>query len=279
MTTPGNSEEVTHSQSSESPFTLYDANTLDWRIGFDMGLTVFWLTTLSIYIAGTIGWANIGQTPIERPGSFLEGAFAPPLAFLWLVIGYFLQKKKLMQNTNAIKMQYIEIQKSAAQAEIQSKAIKATELHARKVSSLRIAESVKQKLGAIMDFLYLSSQASGSSGDVAQDKIADLWAVMNQNDPEVFSRSMMQIHFLHGENYAFKLFYGTVIRTRHSENFVFNMERLIMAAEECDDDGMILDSLLGSAHGFIYEKMMAFRDSPPDGFTYGTYDFDPDSFE
>jgi len=25
--------------------------------------------------------------------------------------------------------------------------------------------------------------------------------------------------------------------------------------------------------------MMAFRDSPPDGFTYGTYDFDPDSFE
>ncbi len=55
-----------------------------------------------------------------------------------------------MQNTNAIKMQYVEIQKSAAQSEIQSKAIKASELHARKESFLRIAESVKQQLGFIM---------------------------------------------------------------------------------------------------------------------------------
>ena len=211
-------------------------------------------------------------------GSFLEGAFAP-LAFLWLVIGYFLQKKELMQNTNAIKMQYIEIQKSAAQAEIQSQAIKASELHARKESFLRIAESVKQQLGAIVGFLYLSSQASGGGGIVSQDKISDLWTAMNQNDPKVFSRSMMQIHFLNGENYAYKLFYGTAIRTRHSENFIFNMERLIRAADECDDDGMIRDSLLGSAHGFIYDKMTTFRDSPPGGFTYGKYDFDPDSFE
>ena len=195
------------------------------------------------------------------------------------MIGYFLQKKELMQNTNAIKMQYIEIQKSAAQAEIQSQAIKASELHARKESFLRIAESVKQQLGAIVGFLYLSSQASGGGGIVSQDKISDLWTAMNQNDPEVFSRSMMQIHFLNGENYAYKLLYGTAIRTRHSENFIFNMERLIRAADECDDDGMIRDSLLGSAHGFIYDKMTTFRDSPPGGFTYGKYDFDPDSFE
>ena len=43
---------------------------------------------------------------METLGNFLEGAFAP-LAFLWLVIGYFLQKKELVQNTTAIKMQYV----------------------------------------------------------------------------------------------------------------------------------------------------------------------------
>ena len=211
-------------------------------------------------------------------GNFLEGAFAP-LAFLWLVIGYFLQKKELIQNTNAIKMQYVEIQKSAAQAEIQSHAIQATEVHARKESFLRIAESVKQQLGTIMGFLYLSSQGASGSGFVSQEKLASLWSSVNRTDPEVFSRSMMEVHFLHGEAYAYKLFYGTEIRTNHSESFVFNFERLIRAAEACDDDGMIRDSLLGSAHGFIYNRMIKIRDNTPPGFTYGTYDFDPDSFD
>jgi hypothetical protein len=90
---------------------------------------------------------------------------------------------------------------------------------------------------------------------------------------------MMEVHFLHGEAYAYKLFYGTEIRTNHSESFIFNFERMIGAAEACDDDGMIRDSLLGSAHGFIYNRMIKFRDNPPPGFTYGTYDFDPDSFD
>jgi len=262
----------------ETPLSMFDSNAPDWRIWMGVSVTTLWLIMLSIYISSTVGWGNIGKAPIEQLGNFLEGAFAP-LAFLWLVIGYFLQKKELMQNTNAIKMQYIEIQKSAAQAEIQSHAIKATELHARKESFLRIAESVKQQLGFIMGFLYLSSQGAGGSGVVSEDKIASLWSAMNQKDPEVFSRSMMQIHFLNGEIYAYKLFYGTAIRTRHCENFIFNFERLIKVADECDDDGMIRDSLLGSANGFIFNRMIKFRDSPPSRFTYGNFDFDPDSFD
>lgn len=260
------------------PFRIFDSNLPDWRIWLGVSVTTFWLITLSIYVSGTIGWGNIGQAPIEQLGSFLEGAFAP-LAFLWLVIGYFLQQKELIQNTNAIKMQYVEIQKSAAQAEIQSMAIKASEVHARKESFLRIAESVKQQLGFIMGFLFLSSQGRGGSGDVSDEQIGRMWSAMSQNDPEIYSRSMMQIHFRHGESYAYKLFYGTAIRTRHSENFIFNFERLINAAEECDDDGMIRDSLLGSAHGFIFNRMIAFKESPPSGFTYGNFDFDPDSFD
>lgn len=268
----------TEVRDTEEKFSMFGSNAPDWRVWLGTAVSVLWLIILSSYISTAFGWGNMMHAPINTMGNFLEGAFAP-LAFLWLVIGYFLQQKALVQNTNAIKMQYVEIQKSAAQAEIQSHAIKATELHARKESFLSIAESVKQQLGNIMGFLFISSQGTSGSGVVSQQKIATLWSSMNQNDPEVFSRSMMEIHFLHGESYAYKLFYGTQIRTNHSESFIFNFERLIAAAEDCDDDGMIRDSLLGSAHGFIYNRMIAFRDSPPTGYTYGTYNFDPDSFE
>lgn len=265
-------------RSTEEQFSMFGANAPDWRVWLGATVSILWLIMLSIYIAGAFGWGNMRHAPINTMGNFLEGAFAP-LAFLWLVIGYFLQKKELIQNTNAIKMQYVEIRKSAAQAEIQSHAIKATELHARKESFLRIAESVRQQLGTIMGFLYLSSQGASGTGVVSQEKIATLWSSMNQSDPEVFSRSMMEVHFLHGESYAYKLFYGTKIRTNHSESFIFNFDRLIKAAEACDDDGMIRDSLLGSAHGYIYNRMIKFRDQPPPGFTYGKFNFDPDTFD
>jgi len=279
MTIEIQSEDTAESiiQRKEEQFSAFDSASPDWRVWFGAIFSVLWLMMLSAYISGTVGWGNIIHAPIAHMGNFLEGAFAP-LAFLWLVIGYFLQKKELVQNTNAIKMQYVEIQKSAAQAEIQTHAIKASELHARKESFLRIADSVKQQLGTRMGYLFLSSQG-GSSGMVSSEKIGDLWSSMNQNDPEIFSRSMMQVSMSHGEAYAYKLFFGTAIRTKHTESFIFNFERLIRAAEECDDDGMIRDSLTGSAHGFIYDRMIRYRDTPPSGFTYGNYDFDPDTFD
>jgi hypothetical protein len=63
----------------------------DWRIWFGLASTVFWLGLGFLYIATTVGWANFVSQPADTVGGFLEGAFAP-LAFLWLVIGFFLQR-------------------------------------------------------------------------------------------------------------------------------------------------------------------------------------------
>lgn len=261
----------------EEPFSPFDQGA-DWRVWFGIVVSVIWIVMLAVYISAQVGWANVADTRMDTLGSFLEGAFAP-LAFLWFVLAYFSQQRELAQNTTAIKMQYVEIQKSAEQAVIQSEAIRASELHARKESFLRIAEIVKQQLGSIMGFLFLSSQASNPGGMVTDDKIARLWSAMSQNDPEVFSRSMLQLQFLHGSRYTYKLLFGTPTRTRHSENFIFNFERLMAAASECDEEGVIRDALMGTAHGHIYNRMITARDTPPEGFAYGVYDFDPDAID
>lgn len=256
------------------PITPFNQGT-DWRVLLGTVVTFVWFATVAAYISVQVGWSRIDQVPMDAMGQFLEGAFAP-LAFLWFVLAFFSQQQELAQNTAALKMQYIEVQKSAEQAVIQSEAIRASEQHARRESFLRVAESVKEQLGVIMGFLYLSSQAVAS--EIGDTRIAELWSKMSQNDPEVFSRALLQVGFSHGPAYGYKLLYGTAVRTRHSENFIFNFERLLHAARQCDEDGMIRDSLLGSAHGYIYRRMVENRDAPPAGFTYGVYDFNPDTW-
>lgn len=92
---------------------------MDWRIALGLSLTCLWLLTGSAYISSSVGWAGFVSLPVEEVGSFLEGAFAP-LAFLWLVIGYFLQQQELIQNTQAMRAQATEIARTAEQATIQS---------------------------------------------------------------------------------------------------------------------------------------------------------------
>ena len=250
----------------------------DWRIWLGLTLTFAYLVIIGVYVSGVVGWLNFFDEPIQLVGPFLEGAFAP-LAFLWLVIGYFLQKKELALNTQAISRQNEVIRQSAEQAVIQSRSIVASELHARKESFLKIAESVKQQLGATMGFLYISSQGATGAGLVPSERISELWTSMNERDPEVFSRQMLTVQFAHGERYAYKLFFGTPIRQKHTENFIFSFERLLRAAKECDTDDMINDALLGTGHGYIYNRAIMFRDSPPAGFKPGVFNFNPDSFE
>lgn len=90
---------------------------MDWRIALGLSLTCLWLLTGSAYISSSVGWAGFVSLPVEEVGSFLEGAFAP-LAFLWLVIGYFLQQQELIQNTQAMRAQATEIARTAEQATI-----------------------------------------------------------------------------------------------------------------------------------------------------------------
>lgn len=226
-------------------------NAIDWRLVLAMTITFFWLGFGTFYLGVYIGWSEFFEQPLESLGSFFEGAFAP-LAFLWLVVGYFLQQKELSENTKVIQKQHIEMQKSAKHAEMQTASIQTSVLHSQQQSFIRIYELVRVSLGSVIGMLYLSSQGQNGSGLVSNDEISDLWSKMVSGDVELFVRRFL---FINGgdEQDMYELLYGTEIRTRHSNNFISQFSRLVDNAKVCDPDGMLVDAICDSAHGRLYE--------------------------
>ena len=54
------------------------------------------------------------------------------------------------------------------------------------------------------------------------------------------------------------MFFGTDIRTRHSNNFEKTFDKLLKSAEAVDQDGMVVNALLyGSAFGMLYRIIRA----------------------
>jgi hypothetical protein len=227
---------------------------LDWRLHFSLTLTIAWLLLGFAYISSVIGWTDFVRQNAPSLGSFLEGAFAP-LAFLWLVVGFFLQQKQLTENTRTIQMQLAEMRRTAEQAEIQSRAIAADELHSRQDTFMRVVEMVREQLGNLGGWIVTNHLEGG--GDMVE-----LWTAMGQGDPGVFSRRIVWWCYT-GEVSPREFFYGTEVRARHTQLFVRAFERLEASAAQCDPDGMISEALQDSAHGRVYRLMVEHRPDKP----------------
>ena len=67
-----------------------------------------WITTLAWASFWTYNlytnWCEASQMAFNEWGDFFAGVFAP-LAFMWLVVGYFQQGEELRQNTLALQQQ------------------------------------------------------------------------------------------------------------------------------------------------------------------------------
>ena len=239
----------------ETTGTLRSPGRLDWRIWLGLALTAAWLLLGTLYISVRVGWTNVVDLPADILGNFLEGAFAP-LAFLWLVIGYFLQHRELEQNTEALRAQAVEIKRTAEQAIIQSGQMAASELHARQEAFLRLASTVRNQLGAIAGLLFISSQGATGDGTVTSEEISKLFSKASAQDPEIFSRRLLETHLQETDpGKQFDLFYGTEVRSRHTNSFIYTFERLLTRAAEVDRDDMLHDSLMAGGHGFVYRLM------------------------
>jgi hypothetical protein len=217
----------------------------DWRLRVSMALTVGWLVLGLFYISSIIGWTAFATQQAPALGSFLEGAFAP-LAFLWLVVGFFLQQQQLQENTHSIRQQLEEMRRAADLAEIQARAIAANETHARQDTFLRMNELVSAQLGMIAGLLVTSYNFGSDNED-----ITDLWRRQSRGESAAFSLEIIRIclpRTVEPREYL----YGTEIRAGHTARFIRAFERLLAAAQGCDSDGLIDDALREGPHGRVY---------------------------
>lgn len=225
----------------------------DWRILFGLLVTLFWFFFLGVYIQTNVGWGRFMDLPIAEMGNFLEGAFAF-LAFLWLVIGLFIQQSVLADNNE-------ELRRSNLNSEKQTQAIAATELNARQETFFKIAESTRRQLGAVVGMLFISSQGPVGNSNYNAEQLQEIWREFAYGDYEVWSRMFITLLANDTETTAEELYFGTEIRRSHTDNFIAGFERLLDLARECDTDNLIVDSLVVSAHGLLASRM---REMHPD---------------
>ncbi len=218
----------------------------DRRIWFGLAVTVIWILLGIIYISSNVGWSSFSSLPIDQMGSFLEGAFAP-LAFLWLVIGLFIQQTVLAENNR-------ELRKTNLQSEKQTQAIAATELNARQETFFKIADNTRKQLGSISGLLFISSQGPVGDNTYTTEDLNEFWQQFAHGDFEIFSRRFL-IMAGNPDVSLEDLLFGTEIRQRHSNNFIVGFDRLLKLARECDTDYMIQDTLLYSAHGLLNDRL------------------------
>jgi len=222
----------------------------DWRIWLGLAITLIWIAGGLWYVARVTETEPTQNFSLEAVGSFLEGAFAP-LAFLWLVLGLFIQQRELANNTE-------QLRKTSEQSEKQTQAIAATEMNARQETFFKIAENVKHQLGGISGMLYVSGLGPVGSGRFGREQMDEYFSQMGSGDFELFARLFISTDYLE-EGGMSELLYGTDIRKRHSKNFMRTFERLCRLAKNCDVDGIIEDSLMQSAFGLLYLRMLEYR--------------------
>jgi hypothetical protein len=214
---------------------------MDWRIAFGLSLSTLWIAAGLFYLISVVGANNFVHLPTADIGSFLEGAFAP-LAFLWLVIGHFMQQKEISSNTMAIKLQ--------------EKSARRLELHSRQDSYFKLLNLVQDQLGAIAGFHYMSVCGPTGTGEMTGLEFTEQRAQSASGDHAWFVRKMVALTLgdLQDKDKLEEVFFSTPVRTRHTETFQRTFKKLLTAAEAVDTDDMIVDALLnGSAEGLFYK--------------------------
>lgn len=242
---------------------------IDWRILMGIIITALWIIAGIVYLRGAkFNQSTIYDIPLENIGSFLEGAFAP-LAFLWLVIGLFIQQRELADNTEVLRQ-------TSIQSEKQTQAIAATEMNARQETFFKIADNVKKQLGGIAGMLFVSSMGTSEGQIVSKERMAEMWHMLARGDDQMFTREFL---LLDQEKYGGyeALFFQTEIRQRHTNNFIRTFDRLMVMATNCDSgNGIIADTLSQTSHGLIYNRM---RDAQPDELKTECVPVDSEDYE
>lgn len=223
----------------------------DWRIWVAALVTVVWLGVGVAYLATGAGW-TFWREGAATIGGFFEGFFAP-LAFLWLVVGLFIQQKELSRTRE-------EMRQSNVLAAQQATAIEASALTSRQQAFFLIADNVRRQTGNLLGVML----ASGDSDLVhSEEQMEQYWKAHAAGDFECFPRLFVarDSALLEGNFGRIRadgeFFFGSPFRASLSEEYIRSFRRLLKLAMECDSGGAIRGTVSHTSHGLVYAAMLS----------------------
>ncbi len=221
----------------------------DWdpRIWGGVLLTALWILGGIVYIASAGGWEFFSHDA-DTIGGFLEGFFAP-VAFLWLVLGLFVQQEEIARNRD-------EMERSNLLSEQQARAMEEAALTARQQAFFLIADNVRRQTGNLLGAML------ASEGNAPDEEMERRWLTHAAGDYEFFPRLLVERYeMLRDEHFGVvnggeSLFFGTPNRKGLTEEYIRSFRRLLRQARECDQDFSILATVLQAPHGVVYSGML-----------------------
>ena len=228
----------------------------NWLLGLAVVLTTLWLVGGIAYIGQRGGSLFLLSLRPDEIGGFLEG-FLAPLAFLWLVIGLFIQQQELAKNTAVLRQTNLNSSK-------QTEVLAATELRARQSAFFQIAENVRRQTGNIAGMMVESLEDEQGNPIINLGDLERHWRDHQGGDYERFPTLLMQLSDRAGGVGLddFDVFYGTIMRRRYTEEYMKSFRGLVQSGRACDEDGTIWRTITQTPHGQVYATMLE-RIKPP----------------
>jgi len=209
---------------------------VDWRILTGIIISVIWLLVLSFFLVQKMSWQQFSDLPLDQIDGFLSGTFSP-LAFIWLIIGFFIQQGEIAENAKNIERQ----------AE-----------HSNLDNFLKMSEIVYRHLGVITAYLYISCREDIQETLDTPIDIDDKWARSGNGDYGIFARGLVRYRFFDDgrPRDMTKIFFSTEIRQSHSSNYQRIFEGLLVKAKASDCTGSLYDALNeGTIWGILYRML------------------------
>lgn len=229
-------------EDNDIPDPISSVGKRDWRIWLGLALTFFWLSAW-LLVAWYFGWNTFWNQELDRLGGF-EGLFAP-LAFLWLVIGLFIQQKELSINTQTLVM-------SNRQIEEQTRVLEATELRARQASFLAIADNVFRGAGTLLGYMVSTSLGPPGKKLFSEEELKEHWSAHGSGEFERFPFLILREDLQHTG-----LFFENDANTAWSTELVRSFHSLLNLAYECDGgDRTISRSITQSSLAYVYSAIL-----------------------
>ena len=219
-----------------------------------MATTIGWFVTgIWVFVSAVYLKNNFEIFKSMSPNAWGDAAagFAAPLAFLWLVIGYYLQRTELSLQRDEIKLQREELAAQRAEMEKQSNSISLNEQHASRDVFLKVYDIVfdglNNKALEILEIIHGGAASVGLKNFIDGNK----WAIFNTLNPRIKNSESIKKQLIHFEHEPRK-----TVLTSYCEMF----EVLISESENCDSSGLFKRTILDQPMARTYFAIAKFQD-------------------